>query len=418
MHWPREGINPFPSPHRDEPTGLRADILDELADHLALSAEKELTSNGQTEEGAWTRALDRFGDPDAVARRLWWDAMKGKVMRDWIQTGIAGLSAVVVLFVGIYVIMNMQSMQATQAQLAETLQKINSQSQTPAGESLDIEVRRGKPDGPPAAGVRVELWGKIGGRENQSVSLETDAQGRIKFFPVPEGTYAIIIHDPQSGMTLHSEHNIFAGVGTARKFVAPDVALVRAQVALKQPLPFPNDRMLVYVKCGGSHSVGDCHWSPEAEFLVGNAGMYELVREAGSSQGPIIKAPTTMLLLPAIALTFTACPILRNSGYPPDQVCWEEIPSQKAIQSVTLTASQENVVTMELTANQMQKAEQYMKAYAAKRWMPERNASEPPPLDGYVWAAHPIEDTVRVRCGMTDIMADAAPATVPVPNGT
>jgi hypothetical protein len=76
MRWPEAGVDPFPSPHRGEPTSLRADIVDELADHLALAVENEVERNGQSQEGAWTRALERFGNPDAVARRLWWDTMK------------------------------------------------------------------------------------------------------------------------------------------------------------------------------------------------------------------------------------------------------------------------------------------------------------------------------------------------------
>ncbi len=68
-------------PHRDdEPQTLRQDIIDELADHLVSSYTRELLrgcGSGQARQ----RVLDRFGDPAAVARRLWFDAMKGAIMK-------------------------------------------------------------------------------------------------------------------------------------------------------------------------------------------------------------------------------------------------------------------------------------------------------------------------------------------------
>ena len=69
----------LPAPRDDEPAGLRQDILDELADHLACSYNRELLRGASPGE-ARRRAIERFGDPAAVARRLWLDAMKGKIM--------------------------------------------------------------------------------------------------------------------------------------------------------------------------------------------------------------------------------------------------------------------------------------------------------------------------------------------------
>ncbi len=57
----------LPSPRRDEPAGLRQDILDELADHLTCSFHRELL-RGSDSADARRRALERFGDPAAVAR--------------------------------------------------------------------------------------------------------------------------------------------------------------------------------------------------------------------------------------------------------------------------------------------------------------------------------------------------------------
>jgi hypothetical protein len=69
----------LPSPRDDEPASLRQDILDELGDHLACACKRELL-RGVEASVARRRVLQQFGDPAAVARRLWLDAMKGKIM--------------------------------------------------------------------------------------------------------------------------------------------------------------------------------------------------------------------------------------------------------------------------------------------------------------------------------------------------
>ena len=76
----RDGLSAdLPSPRDDEPASLRDDIVDELADHLACMYRRELL-RGTDASSAKARVLERFGDPAAVARRLWFDAMKGKIM--------------------------------------------------------------------------------------------------------------------------------------------------------------------------------------------------------------------------------------------------------------------------------------------------------------------------------------------------
>ena len=69
----------MPAPRDDEPANLRREILDELGDHLACAYNRELL-RGANSQLARQRVLDLFGDPAAVARRLWLDAMKGKIM--------------------------------------------------------------------------------------------------------------------------------------------------------------------------------------------------------------------------------------------------------------------------------------------------------------------------------------------------
>ena len=79
MHWPPDIADELPAPRDDEQWSLRQDIADELADHLqcAFTRELHLTRDEQT---AQKQALDRFGDPRAVARKLWLDALREKIM--------------------------------------------------------------------------------------------------------------------------------------------------------------------------------------------------------------------------------------------------------------------------------------------------------------------------------------------------
>ena len=76
----------LPPPRDDEPASLRQDVIDELADHLTCAYHRELL-RGMAPAAAEARTLQRFGDPAAVARRLWFDAMKGKIMWQRILIG-------------------------------------------------------------------------------------------------------------------------------------------------------------------------------------------------------------------------------------------------------------------------------------------------------------------------------------------
>lgn len=62
----RDGLSAeLPAPRDDEPGGLRDDILDELADHLACAYRRELLRGADTAT-ARQCVLERFGDPAAL----------------------------------------------------------------------------------------------------------------------------------------------------------------------------------------------------------------------------------------------------------------------------------------------------------------------------------------------------------------
>src|SRR6476620_5570808 len=81
MSWQDAITESFPPPHEREPSNLRADIRDELADHLECATRRELLKT-RDEATAQQAALERFGDPKSIACRLWWDGMKGRIMKD------------------------------------------------------------------------------------------------------------------------------------------------------------------------------------------------------------------------------------------------------------------------------------------------------------------------------------------------
>src|SRR5262249_18306213 len=87
----------FPGPSEEEPADLRRDIADELADHLETSFQNELSRT--SDEGAAKAAtLSRFGDPNRLAYRLWFDAMKGTIMTQ--RLTLAAVTAVAVASFG------------------------------------------------------------------------------------------------------------------------------------------------------------------------------------------------------------------------------------------------------------------------------------------------------------------------------
>ncbi len=117
----------LPPVRDDEPKSLRRDILDELRDHLACALRSELLrTNGDTAR-AERNVRDRFGDPARIARRLWFDAMKGKLMT---QKVLIGTCVVLVMAsLGFYGLM-WQAFAATQersAQLAAQSQAANAE---------------------------------------------------------------------------------------------------------------------------------------------------------------------------------------------------------------------------------------------------------------------------------------------------
>jgi HAAS len=79
MDWPEDLARELPAPRTDEPPELRRRIIAELRDHLHTDWQRELLRTGDAER-ARRNVLIRFGDPARLARKLWFDAMREKIM--------------------------------------------------------------------------------------------------------------------------------------------------------------------------------------------------------------------------------------------------------------------------------------------------------------------------------------------------
>lgn len=92
-----EGAGDVPDERTDDE--VRRDIADELADHLQSSMEREMRREPDAEKAS-RNALRRFGRPGAVARRLWNDARREKVMFERLHFAITAATAGACLCLG------------------------------------------------------------------------------------------------------------------------------------------------------------------------------------------------------------------------------------------------------------------------------------------------------------------------------
>ncbi|MBL7648384.1 MAG: hypothetical protein JNK74_19570 [Candidatus Hydrogenedentes bacterium] len=301
MPWNNDPDKAFPARHPREPDGLRQDILDEIADHLACAAEREAERQEEENEGAvWDRVLDRFGDPDAIARKLWWDQMWEAVMREWIQTGVmvvvtiavlAGLAMMTRLVAGVgtandamreamkqVAVSNENLAKAMAEQRAgnEAMLKALSGIQGGGGEkpdalelsNIEIVVRRGTPEGPPAPEVKVQLDG-----QELSVKGEFDKSGRAAFGPLIQGIYNFTFEDPRSQMSSSKAVTLFAGKGAGEYvIVAPDVEPRPVHIDFGLSQYGQDANQLVKARLYGVWEYGETTWERQADVFVGHSG--------------------------------------------------------------------------------------------------------------------------------------------------
>lgn len=264
----------LPAPREDEPSTLRQDIADELADHLACAVRREQLRDGSAgnvdlgarphpsplpegegESGGeprrlgsddwWAqptlrRVLERFGDPRAVARKLWWDAMREKIMGQRILTvmaAVAVLACCALIGWMCQTLMQMQNAQRdmlreSRAQNAKLLEQFQSAlaglKSAPADEApsewnqLTVKCTFDTEDGPPAAGVIVQLQS---GSENTkgipAIDVTTGADGIADFGKVLYGRYRLQFRAP-NGMQRSSDVSVMPGQAKQATMICPN----------------------------------------------------------------------------------------------------------------------------------------------------------------------------------------------------
>lgn len=341
----------LPAPRDDEPSGLRQDILDELADHLACSYNRELLRGADAAE-ARRRAIERFGDPAAVVRRLWLDAMKGKIMlqRTVIATclivALASLSAVALIWrqsalaqrdsarltVEAMRVMAAQDEKARAAEqemihqlreMTETIRRTGSLDWNP----VKFQVKEGSAEGPPVKDVTITLSGlHDNGQPKRDVSevgnRVTDEKGRADFGVVRPGVYQYHVGRSWKGGIAYSDgtFRVEPGSQIAMQIVCPKAPLPRVPVHIR--LNWPEDLARENLAFHASFTLD----SPEAGGLT-----WKIEEEGPSDPADYPRRPTkwrpltrSVLLGPGPAMA------LRGLTEPLDRMCfwWADRPAQ------------------------------------------------------------------------------------------
>jgi hypothetical protein len=196
----------LPAPRDDEPHELRGDIADELADHLACSMGRERLRDdqqrGRSEEELFGEVIDRFGDPREVARRLWWDAMKEKIMAQRLMMGVtlvaAAAAIVAVVLLTRLIATNREDQQQMLAAQREWMQAMLAEMRKPrekdaeqSGEWNSLLVKMVDENDRPVKGDVKCQGTPLGNQHLIAESLQTDTDGVADFGRFPPGFYQI-----------------------------------------------------------------------------------------------------------------------------------------------------------------------------------------------------------------------------------
>ena len=290
----------LPPPRDDEPESLRQDVIDELADHLHCAMQRELlTSNpaiarrlspdATDEQSAYARVLARFGDPASLARRLWLDAMKERIMMQKLTAALAALACVLIgllLWKSLDTNAAFRDMLAAEkarnATLLEELKAMRESSNVAANHAgwTPVIVQLKSESGEPLDGsVRISGVAINAGSENGiNASKKTDESGRADFGLLPHGNYELLV-SVQATNERHTELFMLSpGAPPERTVVCPDSLPSVAEVAFEidPPEPFHEDQLLFIVALERRpRSAGTGRWT-----LPADSNYYALVTDA------------------------------------------------------------------------------------------------------------------------------------------
>ncbi|HCO24367.1 MAG TPA: hypothetical protein DIT97_15500 [Gimesia maris] len=224
MAWPELSIEDFPPERDDEPSSLRQDIIDELSDHFACALNRELLKDPD-EQTAKQRVIQNFGDPINIARQLWLDAMKEKIMSQRIMTGISVVMAVcciaVVGFAWILVqesrVVNQKMLEqlatiadrpqpvaavGREQQILDQLKELREEQQAATGASsegmnqISFQLVQDNKDKKPAVGFKGTLRKEGNDLDSFTLEAKSNAEGLLDFGKLPWGKYQLNLSAP------------------------------------------------------------------------------------------------------------------------------------------------------------------------------------------------------------------------------
>lgn len=182
----------------ETPSASRADIFDELRDHLACRRD-ELEAAGLPPAAAEAEALRQFGDPERVARELNWLHNGDRIMKQrllWLAVAIIVLGLCATLF-----IQNRQyrAMLFEQQALARDM-AAQSQAMLAAvkagSPSASARIRVVDDQGRPRPGRTITIRGRWPSPQLSGSICElestSDADGRLDTGPIPLGAYTLM----------------------------------------------------------------------------------------------------------------------------------------------------------------------------------------------------------------------------------
>ena len=194
----------LPAPRDDEPSTLRQDILDELADHLHCAVQHEFLASGKatTRDQAEQSAVERFGNPAAVAARLWWDAMKEKIMAQRITAIMVSVAAAACVLSCILVWRALADSRDAQMAMLESQRDAFGTMISQFTESLEasrdpyatwqpLQIKLVDLQGDPVAGTVYASGKPIGSDQPVQETVETGTNGIADFELLPAGEYSV-----------------------------------------------------------------------------------------------------------------------------------------------------------------------------------------------------------------------------------
>ncbi|MDB4614357.1 hypothetical protein OAH18_01575 [bacterium] len=272
MEWRDEILADLPNLPDDESKSLRAEILDELGDHLQCAMNRELLKNNDPQT-AKKNVIERFGDVRRIAWQMWYEAMKGKIMSQRLMLGMTafmflcclGMAAATLAFYS--QAQSLQDLAATQRKEAMANQQRAIEAEKLARQAAEASVEASRllqtqlastpksmdwnpfkvqlvaEDGTPApAGFKVRLSGKLYSEtEDDGLQKVSSNDGIIDFGSIRPGTYELDrVQSPWGefvNLSKGSFFKILPGTNTTRKIICPSGPRPKKSVAFKLNWP-------------------------------------------------------------------------------------------------------------------------------------------------------------------------------------